>query len=181
MQTHGIVPVIVPIHVVAGALALVFGYVALYAVKGAPLHRTSGILFVYAMLTMSLTGAFMEALITRRISVSVVAGLVTFYFVTTGLLTLRPRVQMSVRIDAAAIVFALTVGLLAFQAGFEMATSGRPEVLRIGALLALAVLLPIAVMLLWLWRIRVRRTFAGMVGFSASRSAPDATVLPSGR
>jgi uncharacterized membrane protein len=131
MQTHGIVPVIVPIHVVAGALALVFGYVALYAVKGAPLHRTSGILFVYAMLTMSLTGAFMEALITRRISVSVVAGLVTFYFVTTGLLTLRPRVQMSVRIDAAAIVFALTVGLLAFQAGFEMATSGRPEVLRI--------------------------------------------------
>jgi uncharacterized membrane protein len=70
MQTHGIVPVIVPIHVVAGALALVFGYVALYAVKGAPLHRTSGILFVYAMLTMSLTGAFMEALITRRISAS---------------------------------------------------------------------------------------------------------------
>jgi hypothetical protein len=54
-------------------------------------------------------------------------------------------------------------------------------VLRIGALLALAVLLPIAVMLLWLWRIRVRRTFTGMVGFSASRSAPDATVLPSGR
>jgi hypothetical protein len=106
---------------------------------------------------------------------------VTFYFVTTGLLTLRPRVQRSGRMNAAAMVFALTVGLLAFQAGFEMATSGRPEVLRIGALLALAALLPIAVMLLWLWRIRVRRTFAGMVGFSASRSAPDATVLPSGR
>ena len=45
MQTEGIVPVIVPIHVVAGALALVFGYVALYAAKGAPLHRKSGILF----------------------------------------------------------------------------------------------------------------------------------------
>jgi hypothetical protein len=29
----------------------------------------------------------MEAVVTRRISVSVVAGLVTFYFVTTGLLT----------------------------------------------------------------------------------------------
>jgi uncharacterized membrane protein len=55
MQTHGIVPVIVPIHVDAGGLALAFGYVALYAAKGAPLHRMSGILFVYAMLTMSCT------------------------------------------------------------------------------------------------------------------------------
>jgi uncharacterized membrane protein len=77
-------PWIVPAHVVAGGLALVFGYIALYAAKGASLHRKSGILFVYAMLTMSLTGALMDALITTRMSVSVVAGLVTFYFVTTA-------------------------------------------------------------------------------------------------
>jgi hypothetical protein len=43
-------------------------------------------------------------------------------------------------------------------------------VLRIPALLAVAVLLPIAVMLLWLWRIRVRRTFAGMNGLTTSLS-----------
>jgi uncharacterized membrane protein len=51
MHTPWIVPWIVPAHVVAGGLALVFGYIALYAAKGAPLHRKSGILFVYAMLT----------------------------------------------------------------------------------------------------------------------------------
>ena len=40
------------LHLATGALALVFGYVALYVRKGAPLHRRSGMLFVYAMLAM---------------------------------------------------------------------------------------------------------------------------------
>lgn len=40
------------VHILAGGLALVFGYVALYAAKRAPLHRRSGMAFVYAMLTM---------------------------------------------------------------------------------------------------------------------------------
>ncbi len=40
------------VHILAGALGLVSGYVALYAVKGATLHRKSGMLFVYAMSTM---------------------------------------------------------------------------------------------------------------------------------
>ena len=42
--------------------------------------------FVYAMVTMSLSGALMEALKTSTTSVNVVAGLLTFYFVTTALL-----------------------------------------------------------------------------------------------
>lgn len=34
-----------------------------------------------------------------------------------------------------------------------------PEVIRIPALQAIAVLLPIVAMLYWLWRVRVRQTF----------------------
>ena len=44
------------IHILAGALGLAFGYVALYSAKGATLHRKSGMLFVYAMVTMCLGG-----------------------------------------------------------------------------------------------------------------------------
>jgi len=40
------------LHIVAGLLGLVSGAVALYALKGARLHRQSGMLFVYAMVTM---------------------------------------------------------------------------------------------------------------------------------
>jgi uncharacterized membrane protein len=234
MQAQGIVPVIVPVHILAGMLALAFGYVALYATKAAALHRKSGMLFVYAMVTMSLTGALMDALNTRRISVNVVAGLLTFYFVATALLTVRTRFQQSRRIDAIAMLLGLAVAILAFGSGFEMSRRGRPEaapaflfgivgllavvgdfrmmrargiqgarriarhlwrmcfamwvaaasffwgpprrvpeVIRIPALQAVAVLLPVAVMLYWLWRIRVRKNLRGIVGVST----PQATAL----
>ena len=48
---------LLPLHILAGGLALLFGYVALYAAKGATLHRKSGMLFVFAMVTLSLSGA----------------------------------------------------------------------------------------------------------------------------
>ena len=90
---------LLPLHILSGGLALLFGYVALYAAKGATLHRKSGMLFVYAMVTLSLSGALMEALNKSVTSVNVVAGLLTFYFVTTALLTVRPRLQASSSID----------------------------------------------------------------------------------
>src|ERR671914_462963 len=43
-------------HVIAGGLGLISGYVALYAAKGATLHRKAGILFVSVMVTMAITG-----------------------------------------------------------------------------------------------------------------------------
>jgi len=46
-----------PIHIIAGSIAIVAGFVAVFALKGARLHRKSGLLFVYAMLVLSLTGA----------------------------------------------------------------------------------------------------------------------------
>jgi uncharacterized membrane protein len=216
---------ILPFHIAAGVLALAFGYAALYVTKGLTLHRRSGVVFVYAMVVMSLSGAFMDALKTSRISVNVIAGLLTFYFVTTGLLTVRPRVRASRWIDAAGVVLALTVSVFAFSAGLEMASRGRPEaapsfifgivgllaaagdvrmaraggihgpprlkrhlwrmcfamwvaaasffwgpprrvpeVIRIPALQATAVLVPIAAMLYWLWRLRRKRSDRSMVG-----------------
>jgi len=116
---------ILPVHITAGVLALVFGYVALYATKGAALHRKSGLLFVGAMAVLSVSGALIA--FSKSSSISVVAGLLTFYFVTTALLTVRPRVQESQWINVVAMLFALTIALLAFKTGFEISKSGRPE------------------------------------------------------
>jgi hypothetical protein len=185
------------------------------------------------MVTMSLSGALMDAWKARSITVNVVAGLMTFYFVTTGLLTVRPRAQESLWIDRAAVAFVLTVSVLAFVAGLDMMRRGRPEaapsfifgivgllaatgdirvqrgrvmqgarriarhlwrlcfamwvaaasffwgpprrvpeVIRIPALQAVAVLLPIAVMLYWLWRLRGRKTLHGVVTLSAPHAGP---------
>ncbi len=84
-------PTVLPIHIAGGVLALVFGYVALFAAKGGTLQRKSGMLFVGAMIVMSLTGAFVAAI--NNMPSPVVAGLLTFYFVTTGMLTVRRRTQ----------------------------------------------------------------------------------------
>src|SRR5919106_3362051 len=118
-------PVILPIHIAGGVLALVFGYVALFAAKGGMVHRKSGLLFVGAMVVMSLTGAVVAAV--HNTPSSVVAGLLTFYFVTTGMRTVRRQSQQAQWIDTAAVVFALTVGAIAFKSGLELMSRGRPE------------------------------------------------------
>lgn len=118
-------PIILPIHIAGGVLALVFGYTALFAAKGARLHRRSGMAFVVAMVAMSLTGALVAAV--HNTPSSVVAGLLTFYFVTTGMITVRGRTPSSHWIDFAGAVYALAVGVIAFKSGLELMSRGRPE------------------------------------------------------
>jgi len=125
VHTQGIAPLILPVHILGGILGLVFGYVALFSAKGGALHRRSGTLFVFAMVTLSLTGALVAFV--NSSSVSVIAGLLTFYFVTTALLTVRRHREEPHWIDTAAMLFALMVALLAFKTGFELSRSGRPE------------------------------------------------------
>ena len=98
------------LHITGGLTALTSGAVALSAPKGGKLHRRSGMVFVYAMLVLSASGALMAALQPERISV--IAGMLTFYLVTTALLTVRRRESGFNWMDASAMVFALLVGLL---------------------------------------------------------------------
>ena len=109
------------IHVLAGLTALIAGAVALYALKGARLHRRSGIVFVYAMLVMSSTGALMSVV---HLNVgNVIAGVLTFYLVLTALLAVRRPTLEFQRIDAVAMLAALTVGLTAVTLGMAAVRS----------------------------------------------------------
>src|SRR5712664_1747013 len=100
--------VILGVHTLAAGLGLVFGCVALYAAKGATLHRESGILFVYAILAMSLTGAGMAAF--KANVGNVVAGLLTAYLVITALITVRPPTAALRRVEVGAMLIALALG-----------------------------------------------------------------------
>jgi len=116
--------IVLPFHVTAGALALLFGYTALYATKGGGVHRKSGLLFVIAMAVMSITGALIAALGVNV--VSLIAGLLTFYFVMTGLLTVR-KGETPRWISAVGLAMAVVVGLLAFRSAVDAARAGRAE------------------------------------------------------
>jgi uncharacterized membrane protein len=107
----------VVLHVAAGSIALAAGAVALYGLKGATLHRKSGMLFVLAMLVMSFTGAVMAAL--KAEAISVIAGALAFYLVITALLTVRRPVAGSHWIDLGAMLVALAIGIAGIRFGFE--------------------------------------------------------------
>ncbi|HYG62390.1 MAG TPA: hypothetical protein VEL74_07400, partial [Thermoanaerobaculia bacterium] len=105
------------IHILGGGLGLVSGYIALFAAKGARLHRQSGMLFVYAMLGMSLIGAVVAAL--SATEGSVIAGLLTAYMVITALTTVRPAVAGLRWLNITLMALALAVGVTSLAWGVQ--------------------------------------------------------------
>lgn len=117
---------LLPIHIMAGLTGLASGAVALGALKGGKLHRKSGTIFVYAMMVLSGSGALMAALLPER--GSVVAGVLTFYLVSTALLTARRTVVGFRWIDLGAMLVALTVGIASIRLGFVALESATGKI-----------------------------------------------------
>jgi hypothetical protein len=214
------------VHILAGSLGLLTGYVALYAAKGAVLHRRSGMVYVYAMLTMCVFGTLISIVRGVAPAINIPAGVVTAYLVITGLTTIRPMPGMR-WLDVALMFLALTLGLTDLTFGFQALANGGTRfgmpafpffmfgviatlgalgdlrVLRSGALagssrlarhlwrmcmalfiaalsfsvqiaklipqpiripaMVLPMLLVLATMSYWLWRVRVRRSLRNLV------------------
>ena len=102
---------LIPVHVVAGALAILTGYVALFAAKGARVHRGSGQIFVGAMLVMSLTGAVV-AVGRPGAAVNIPAGLVTAYLIATAFATVRPPSPRRRQFERAAMIAAFAFAVV---------------------------------------------------------------------
>ena len=99
---------LLPIHIVAGGLAIILGTVALLVKKGGWIHRRAGLLFVSAMLVMGTTGATLGFLKSPT-DPNVFGGLMVLYFVGTALTTVRPVSPRMRWINIAALVIAVGV------------------------------------------------------------------------
>jgi uncharacterized membrane protein len=108
---------LLPIHIAAGGLAIVLGAVALLASKGGTLHRRSGLLFVYAMVTMGFSGSVL-ALRQSFFNANVLCGFMSAYFVITALTTVRPVSAWTRRLDVAALIVALALTVIDMVLGF---------------------------------------------------------------
>lgn len=102
------------VHVVAGSVGLVSGFVAIFAAKGARLHRRSGLVFVCAIVAMGISGAAIAALTSTEISV--IAGMTTAYLAVTGFNTVRPT-PAGRRVDAGAMVTGMILGTTSLMLG----------------------------------------------------------------
>jgi uncharacterized membrane protein len=115
---------LLPVHIVAGGFAIVLGGTALVASKGGTLHRGSGMLFVYAMLTMGISGSFL-ALRQSLTNANVLGGFMCTYFVVTALTAVRAPSAWTRGLNAAALVIA--VGLTSVEIALGVAAIGSPR------------------------------------------------------
>jgi hypothetical protein len=115
---------LLPIHIVAGGLAIVLGAVALLAAKGATLHRRSGLLFVYAMLTMGISGSIL-ALRQSLTNPNVLGGVMSAYFVITALTTVRPVSAWTRWLNWGALV--MVIALTCYEIGMGVKAFGNPD------------------------------------------------------
>ncbi len=119
---------LLPIHIIAGLVGLIAGAIALSVRKGAKLHRKSGMIFVYAMLVVSITGTVMGTLLSEM--AAVLPGMLSFYLVLTSWLTARHPVVLKFSwIDLGAMLIGLTVGIASISYG--LVAEGKPTLLYI--------------------------------------------------
>jgi hypothetical protein len=113
------------VHIVAGTLGLVAGYLALFSAKGAAVHRKSGRVFVYTMLAMAIAGMTIAVVRGKAPEVNIPAGLITSYFVITALVTVRPESALSSRFVAVALMLvALGVAVIMLTFAIEAFANG---------------------------------------------------------
>ena len=105
--------ILLSIHIIAGVIGIISGFIAIFAVKGMRLHRKSGIVFVYSMVVLGLTGAVLGAI--KNEPGNVVAGALAAYFVVTALLTVRRGTRDLRWLDASAMIVALAISALSLQ------------------------------------------------------------------
>ena len=114
---------LLPVHIVAGGLAIVVGAVALSAAKGAWLHRKSGAVFVAAMLTMGLSGSALA--LGDGLNPNALGGFMSAYLVVTAWATVRPPSVGARQLAVGAMLVALALGLLDLALG--IVAVGRPH------------------------------------------------------
>lgn len=112
---------LLPIHVLAGALAIVFGFSALFVRKGGSVHRRIGRWFVYAMVMMGATASVLEFLHGTSVT-NLIAALLAIYFVGTAWTAVRAPSRWTRAIDVAALLVALLLALAAVIGGVTKIT-----------------------------------------------------------
>ena len=166
--------VILIAHIFGGSLAIAAGFVAIAAPKGASWHRKSGMVFFYAMLLMATLAVFMAAVRGVAPASNIPMGLLTLYLVVTGVNAVRPPGPPRIKrhlVRMCLALFIATGSALLGQAD-ELSRDLRMQTQGVRTMLALA---PLAVMMLWLVKLRWRKGARRAADTAAAQGAVSAS------
>src|SRR5271167_1857424 len=109
------------LHIAAGTLGMLSGFVAIFFRKGSRRHRLAGNVFVISMLSLSASGVYLAFM--KSQPGNVLGGTLTFYLVATAWITARHRDGEPGIFDWGAILVVLAVGAVTVTYGLEAAIS----------------------------------------------------------
>jgi hypothetical protein len=109
------------LHIGAGTLGMLSGFVAVFLRKGSRRHGLAGSLFVIAMLILSASGVYLALM--KSQPGNVLGGTLTFYLVATAWMTARRRDGEPGLFDWGALLIVLAVGACQLTFGLEAALS----------------------------------------------------------
>ncbi|WP_223669572.1 DUF2306 domain-containing protein [Kangiella shandongensis] len=109
------------IHFSSGVIAILSGFLAMFARKGKIVHRRSGTVFVVTMLIMAGAGVWLA--VERNVMISLLVGVLTSYFVLTAWLSVGQRITQYRWFSHALSLIALGVAIAAVYYGVEAKNS----------------------------------------------------------
>src|SRR5690242_18027618 len=95
------------LHIIAGTLGMLSGFVAVFLRKGSRRHGVAGDVFCVSMLIMSAAGVYMAFV--RSQPGNILGGTLTFYLVATAWITARHRNGETGIFDWGALLVVVTV------------------------------------------------------------------------
>lgn len=113
------------LHIGAGSFAILGGYAAAFARKGARLHRIFGNTFVVSMTLMALMAVMLAISIHQK--ANIIGGLLAFYLVGTAWMAVRRKPRSTGRFEIAGMFAALAIAgfMLVWAADAAMSPTGR--------------------------------------------------------
>ncbi len=109
------------LHIIAGTLGMLSGFVAVFLRKGSRRHGLAGNVFVIAMLSLSASGVYLALM--KSQPGNVLGGTLTFYLVATAWLTARRKEGAPGIFDWGALLVILVVGATEITCGLKAAAS----------------------------------------------------------
>lgn len=115
---------LLPVHITGGILGILSGAAAMSFRKGSPRHALAGKIFVAAMLTMSAAAVYLA--IVKQETPNILAGILTFYLITTAWLTARRGDGETSRVDWGVLLIPLIGGSWLWFIGLEKVFGRTP-------------------------------------------------------
>ncbi len=116
---------LLPVHIAGGIVGILSGAAAMIFRKGSHRHEMAGKVFVASMLTMATAAVYLAFV--KQETPNIVAGILTFYLVTTAWLTARRGDGKTSRVDLGVLLIPLIGGSWLWLVGLEKAFSRTPS------------------------------------------------------